>query len=426
MKTNRKVIEELLSGAVFPKMIAVEQVFPRPKVENISLALHQKILRENVRLLIQPGMKIAIACGSRGIANLSEIIRTTVEILRSMDAEPFIVPAMGSHGGATAEGQESILKAYGVTEEFCGAPIRSSMDVISIGQLNDGQSIYMDKYAAESDGIVIVGRIKPHTDFRGPYESGLMKMLTVGLGKKKGAELFHQQGPQNMATNLQTIGNIILKNAKILFGIGLIENAYDETARIEVLTSSEIPKNEPDLLIDAWRLMAKCYIQDVDLLIVDKIGKDISGDGMDPNITGRFCNPGVTGGMKIQKLAILDITSESEGQMVGLGYGDVTTRRAFNKCDFEASYPNALISTTFTPFRVPIILESDREAIAACLKYCGNNDKSNPRVIRIQDTMHMGLIWVSEALIPEVLSNPNMRIFGELENFNFDKMGNLF
>ena len=426
MKTNRSVVEELLSDAIFPKMVAVEQVFPKPKVENISATLHQKLSRENVRSLIQPGMKVAIACGSRGIANLPEIIRTTVAILRSLGAEPFIFPAMGSHGGATAEGQESILKAYGITEEYCGAPIRSSMEVVRIGQKDDGQPVYIDRYAAESDGIVIVGRIKPHTDFRGPYESGLMKMLTVGLGKKKGAELFHQQGPQNMAINLQTVGNIILKNVKILFGIGLIENAYDETARIEVLTSTEIPDKEPELLLEAWRLMAKSYIQDVDLLIVDRIGKNISGDGMDPNISGRFCNPYVTGGMKTQKLAILDITDESEGQMVGLGYGDVTTRRAFNKCDSEASYPNALISTTFAPFRVPMILESDREAIAACLKFCGNNDKNNPRVIRIQDTMHMGLIWVSEALIPEVLANPNMRILGQPEDLNFNESGNLF
>jgi len=426
MKPNRSVVKELLSDAIFPKMVTVEQLFPRPKVESISTTLHQKILRENVRSLIQPGMKVAITCGSRGIANLQEIIRTTVEILHSLDAEPFIIPAMGSHGGATAEGQESILKAYGITEAHCGAPIRSSMEVVRIGQKDDGQPVYIDKYAAESDGIVAIGRIKPHTDFRGPYESGLMKMLTVGLGKKKGAELFHQQGPENMATNLQIIGNIILRQAKILFGIGLIENAYDETARIEVLTSTEIPEQEPELLLEAWRLMAKSYIQDVDLLIVDRIGKDISGDGMDPNITGRFCNSGVTGVMKTQKLAILDITDESEGQMVGLGYGDVTTRRAFNKCDFEASYPNALISTTFAPFRVPIILESDREAIAACLKFCGSNDKSKPKVIRIQDTMHMGTIWVSEALIPDVLANPNMRIIGQLEDFNFNEIGNLF
>jgi len=425
MKTNRSVIEDLLSDAYLPKMVAVEQIFPRPRVENISTALNQKILRENIRSLIQPGMKIAISCGSRGIANLPEIMKTTVETLRLLGAEPFIFPAMGSHGGATAEGQESILKAYGVTEKYCGAPIRSSMEVVRIDQKDDGQPVYIDRFAAESDGIVVVGRIKPHTDFRGSYESGLMKMMTVGLGKKKGAELFHQQGPQNMATNLQTIGNIILKNARILFGIGLIENAYDETARLEVLTATEIPEQEPGLLREAWHLMAKSYIQDVDLLIVDRIGKDISGDGMDPNITGRFCNPGVSGGMNAKKLAILDITDESEGQMVGLGYGDVTTKRAFSKCDFEASYPNALISTTFTPFRVPRILDSDREAIAACLKFCGNNDKNNPRVIRIQDTMHMGVIRVSEALIPEVLANPNMRIVAQPAEFEFNELGNL-
>ena len=201
------------------------------------------------------------------------------------------------------------------------------MDVRRIGSTEDGRDVFIDKIASEADGIIVAGRVKPHTDFRGPYESGLMKMMVIGLGKQRGAETFHEEGPEHMARNLQLYGKAILENAPILFGIAILENAYDETAKIEALLADEFIDKEPELLLEARTLMPKSYIQDVDLLIVDRIGKDISGDGMDPNITGRFCNPYVSGGMNAKKIAILDLTDETHGQMVGLGYGDVTTRR---------------------------------------------------------------------------------------------------
>ena len=217
-----------------------------------------------------------------------------------------------------------------------------------------------------------------------------------------------------------------MKHAPVLFGLAILENAYDETAKIEVLRSDEFADKEPPLLLEAKLLLAQSYIKDVDLLIIDQIGKDISGDGMDPNITGRFCNPYVSGGMNAAKMAILDLSADTHGQMAGLGYGDVTTKRCLEKCDFYASFPNALTSTTFTPFRVPMVLNSDRDAIAACLKYNGGNDIMNPRVIRIHDTMHMDEIWVSEALLAEVQSNPNMQIISEPEEMKFNEHDNLW
>lgn len=420
------VVSQLLSDAFIPKMALVRQNFPRPRVADVAVRVGEAMAEERIAATIRPGMEIAVTCGSRGIAGIRDIIRSVCSGVRRRGATPFIIPAMGSHGGATAEGQRQILESYGVTEAYCGAEIRSSMDVVRIGEVGDGREVFIDRHAAGADGIIVVGRIKPHTDFRGPYESGVMKMIVIGLGKQHGAETFHSGGPRNMAANLPLFGNVILAKAPILFGLAILENAYDETARIAALRKDEIAGKEPALLIEAKELMAKSYIVDVDLLIVDRIGKDISGDGMDPNITGRFCNPYVSGGMNAKKMTVLDLTEETHGQMVGIGYADTTTRRCVDKCDFEASYPNALTSTTFTPFRIPMIFPSDREAIAACLKYCGDNDQSNPRVLRIKDTMHMAEIWVSETLLPEVKAHPNMEIITEAADMPFDSNGDLW
>lgn len=429
MSTNNSdysVITELVKDAHFPRMALVRQNFPRPQVLDVAARIRELLMQQRLASQIRPGMSVAVTCGSRGIANIHLMIREVCQCLLRMGAKPFIVPAMGSHGGATAEGQRAIIESYGVTEAFCGVPIRSSMEVCRIGETEDGRDVYIDRNAAEADGIVVVGRVKAHTDFRGPYESGMMKMMVIGLGKQRGAETFHRDGPAKMGYNIPIFGRAILRHAPILFGIAILENAYDETAKIELLYRDEFEEKEPPLLVEAKELMARSYIETVDLLIIDQIGKDISGDGMDPNITGRFCNPYVSGGMQAHKIAILDLSEATHGQMAGLGYGDVTTRRCLEKCDFAASYPNALTSTTFTPFRVPMVMESDRDAIGACLKYNGGNDTINPRVIRIHDTMHMNEIWVSEALLEEVRRHPNMEILSEPRPMEFNEMNNLW
>lgn len=420
------VVRRLVADALIPRMALVRQNFPRPQVQDVPARVRELMMDSKYASTISPGMEVAITCGSRGIANIKYIIREICTCVRELGAIPFIVPSMGSHGGATAEGQREIIESYGVTEEFCKAEIRSDMTVVKIGKTEDGRDVYIDRNAARADGIIVVGRIKPHTDFRGPYESGIMKMMVIGLGKQHGAEIFHKDGPKYMAKNIPMFGKAIIANANILFGIAILENAYDETAKIEAMLSSEIEDKEPPLLIEAKSLMPQSYIQDVDLLIVDQVGKDISGDGMDPNITGRFCNPYVSGGMNAKKMTVLDLSDDSHGQMVGVGYGDTTTLRCFEKCDLEASYPNALTSTTFTPFRIPMIFPSDREAIGACLKYCGDCDTMNPRVIRIHDTLHMSEIWMSEALMPEVEEHPHLELVSELQYMEFDENGNLW
>lgn len=407
-------------------MALVRQNFPRPTVEDVPGCVRELIREEKFASTIHPGMRVAITCGSRGIANIKYIIREVCTCVKELGATPLIIPSMGSHGGATAEGQRQIIESYGVTEAFCGAQILSDMHVVRIGQTEDGRDVFIDRNAANADGIIVVGRIKPHTDFRGPYESGIMKMMVIGLGKQHGAEVFHADGPKHMAKNIPMFGKAIIKNVNILFALAILENAYDETACIKAMLRTEIEQREPPLLEEAKRLMPQSYIQDVDLLIVDQVGKDISGDGMDSNITGRFCNPYVSGGMNAKKMTVLDLSPDSHGQMVGVGYGDTTTMRCFEKCDLEASYPNALTSTTFTPFRIPLILPSDREAIGACLKYCGDSDPERLRVIRIRDTLHMGEIWVSEALLPEVEAHPCLELLTLPAPMPFDEKGNLW
>ena len=421
------MVSKMVSDAFIPKMALVRQNFPRPQIKDIRVEVNKLINSPNITDTVKAGMRVAVTCGSRGVDNIAIIIKEVCGWVKQRGAVPFIVPTMGSHGGANAECQRQIIESYGVTESFCGVEIHSSMEVVKIGSTKDNEAVYIDENAANADGIIVIGRIKPHTDFRGPFESGILKMMVVGLGKQRGAEVFHKKGPQFCSSNLQKMGEVIINNAKILFGLGIVENAYDETAKMEVMLRNEIIEKEPPLLLEAKELMAKSYIKKVDLLIVDRIGKDISGNGMDPNITGRFGNPYIKGGsIEAKKMTILDLTDETHGQMCGLGYADTTTKRCLDKCDFEASYPNSLTTTLFLAFKVPVVTKSDKEAIGTCLKYCGYNDKKNPRVIRIVDTLHMSEIWVSEALVPAARKHPNMEVISAPCEMPFDSNGNLF
>ena len=426
MNPESGIVSKLVSDAIIPKMIRIRQNFPRPVIKDLPKHIAGQLQLDGIAETIKPGMNIAITCGSRGISNIQHIIREICNFVKLQGAAPFILPSMGSHGGASAEGQRKIIEGYGVTEEFCGAPIKASTEVIEIGITEEYHHVFINKNAANADGIIVVGRIKPHTDFRGPYESGIMKMMVIGLGGQHGAQVFHQNGPKYMAHLLPLFGNVIIKNAPILFAIGIIENAYNETAKIVSIPRDKIAEMEPELLKEARTLMGRLLFDEVDVLIVDRVGKDISGDGMDPNITGTFSTPYATGGLKAKKRVVLDLTDETRGNMVGIGMADTTTLRCFHKCDFEASYPNALTCTVFDPFRIPLIMKNDKEAISACLKYGGENDKENPRVMRIQDTMHITEIWISEAMLKEAEANPSIEILSAPQSMPFDKNGNLW
>jgi hypothetical protein len=319
-----------------------------------------------------------------------------------------------------------MLAGMGITEETVGAPIRSSMETVEIGVSSNGFPVHLDRFAAEADGIVVVNRIKPHVAFRGPCESGLMKMIVIGMGKQKGADICHELGFGTMAENLQTMGRVTLAKAKVLCGVALLENAYHETAQVEVIPGGEIPAREPALLEEAWRLYPRLYVDRLDVLIIDEIGKDISGTGFDTNVVGRYHTPYVSGGPTITRIACLDITARSHGNANGLGILDFTTRRAFDKFDFDNTYPNSLTSTVPTSVKIPMVLKSDRQAIQAAIKTCNILKKSEVRLARIRNTVALDKIAVSENLLAEVRANPRLAVAGEPLALGFDANGNLF
>lgn len=422
------VISELAKDVKLPKMVKVQQIFSREKLEpdDIPFEVDRLLSEGKFSNNISKGKRICITCGSRGISNIALITKSIVDYCKNVGAIPFVIPAMGSHGGATAEGQLVILYSLGVTEDYIGCPIYSSMETVEIGKNDEGVSVFIDKYAAEADGIIVCGRVKPHTCFRGNYESGIMKMMAIGLGKQHGAEVCHEKGFKNMAKNVYLFGKAIINFAPIICGLAILENPYDETKGLVALGPDEIEEKEPDLLNEARENMPKIYFENTDVLIVDKIGKNFSGDGMDPNITGTFVTPYASGGIKAENVVVLDLSDESHGSALGVGGADVITKRLFDKIDFEMTYPNAITATTISGNKIPMILKSDKEAIQIALRTTVESDKSFPRIIRIKNSLHIDEIYISEAHLNEAKNNPYVKILGEPEEFDFDEDGNLF
>lgn len=425
---ERQFVADLVSDQKLPRMFRVRQKFSRERIlpEEIPGVIENLMSEDKFSSQIKPGMRIAITAGSRGIANVALITKCIADFVKSKGANPFVVPAMGSHGGATAEGQTAILNGYGITEEYIGCPILSSMEVKKIGVNEEGMDVYIDRYAAEADGIIVSCRIKPHTAFRGPYESGIMKMMTIGLGKQHGAEVCHEAGFKHMAKYVPMFGKAILENAPVLFAVASIENAYDETAKLAAVNADEVVEKEPPLLKEAFANMPRILVDECDVLVVDQIGKNFSGDGMDPNITGTFCTPYATGGIKSQRVCVLDLSPETHGNGIGLGYSSATTKRVFDQLDFASMYPNAITCTVLGGVRIPIIMESDREAIQVCVRTCNEIDKENPRIVRIPNSLHIEHIMLSEAYYDEAEENPDIEILSEPEYLPFDEEGNLW
>lgn len=419
------VIEGILGDVPIPKMAKVRQLFDETKIEDIPAAIEAEFNKPEIASTIKKDASITITAGSRGIANLALIVRETVKNVKRLGGKPFVIPAMGSHGGATAAGQLQLLQGMGVTEEYIGAPIKSSMKTQSIGINVDGKSVQIDSYAAQSDGIIVLGRVKPHTAFRGTYESGLYKMMAIGLGKQKGAEDCHVEGFGRMAHNVVTFGETILKNAPILFGLALVENAFDDTAHIEAVPRDKIAEREPELLNMARDLMPAIAINDIDVMIIDQIGKNYSGDGMDPNITATYCTPYASGGPVVQRYVVLDLSDETHGNAMGAGMADIGTKRMFDKIDFDAAYPNALTCTVLMGAKVPVIFKNDKTAMQAAIFTSVGIDKENPRIVRIANTSHISTIIVSEALRKEVEENDKLELLEEFAEVEFDEQGNL-
>jgi hypothetical protein len=299
------------------------------------------------------------------------------------------------------------------------------MDTVIIGSSAEGKPVYIDKYANEADGILPVARIKPHTAFRNKYESGLLKMLVIGMGKQMGAESCHNDGWEKMARNIEAYADLIIAKKNILFGIALVENAFDNTCIIESVPAAQFKEREEQLLVTAKSLMPKIYLPKFDILIIDQIGKNFSGDGADPNVSATFATPYASGGPEFQKYIILDISDESHGSAIGIGMADFSTKRAFDKIDFDATYPNNLTSVVTFNSDVPMILKNDRTALQAAIHCCIDIDRSRPKIVRIKNTSHIEEIMVSEALLEEVKNTPGMELLEETKDLSFDSDGNL-
>lgn len=421
------IVSGLLGDVPLPRVVRVRQRFPDEHipVDRIPEEIVGRVRARGADERIRPGMKVGITAGSRGIANIPLILKTLAELVRSRGAEPFLIAAMGSHGGATSEGQRGVLAGLGITEEAVGCPIRSSMEVVPAGLNAEGVQVFMSRDAAEADGIIVCNRIKPHTCFRGPVESGLMKMLAIGLGKQVGADYCHKAGFQNMAKNVRLFGQTVLNALPVLFGLGVLENAYDRTAEAVVLLREEIPEEEPVWQARAKELLPRIHVPECDVLVVDTIGKNFSGGGMDANITGTFVTPYASGGLKSQRVAVLDLSPESHNNATGCGMAHATTRRFFEKMDFEQTYPNVITSTVIENVRIPMVLKNDREAIQVCLRTCTGVGPEGPRLVRISNSMQLEHIYLSHHYLPQIRGNPMLELESEPMDLSFDMEGNL-
>jgi len=402
------------------KLTKIRQVFDRTKIadEEIEDVVQKQITDSGVT--ISPGASIAIAVGSRGIANIHRVVRATVQAVKEMGGQPFIVPAMGSHGGATAEGQREVLESYGVTEDYTGASIKSSLEVVELPREGLENNVYMDKYAYQADATIIINRVKLHTDFHGPIESGLMKMCVIGLGKHKQALEIHRYGTRGLRELMPPTARQILKHGNIILGIALVENAYDETAIIKALRPSEIEREEMKLLEWSRRNMPKLPIAQIDVLIIDEFGKDISGAGMDTNIIGRMKIRGEKEPEypDITCIILLDITENSHGNAIGMGLADIITRKFYEKIDFRATYENTLTSNFLERGNMPIVVDTEELALQYALRYSGIFNPENAKIIRLKNTLKLDKIFVSQRVLDEVKDRENIEVTDEItENF---------
>ncbi len=416
-------LRAVLSGTPLPKVCLVRQRFSQDGILDPAAVLSEKLAA--VKNRVRPGMRVAITGSSRQVANMTVFLRELASFVKAQGAKPFIVPAMGSHGGATAEGQRVILESFGVTEEFCGCPIVSSMETVRVDVLPNGDEVRMDKAAHDADGIIVFGRVKPHTAFRGTYESGLIKMMAIGLGKREGADSLHKEGFGKMGERLPVFAKAVFHHSRVVFGVAVIENEIDQTCRIEVVPSEEIFDREPELLNYARTRLPRIILPETDILAVREVGKNFSGSGMDPNVTGTFGTPFASGGIKKQRVAVLDISPESHGSFIGLGMADVTTKRAFEKLQTNATYFNMITSTVLKVGKIPMVLEDDRLALQTAVKTLTGVDHNRVRLVYIKNTLSLEQILVSEALLEEVRSHEDMEILEEPRPLRFDGTGAL-
>lgn len=395
------------------KLTKIRNNFKKNSLTDVKgeLLLELKKLEGNIK----PDSNIAIAVGSRGIDNIQLIVKEVIGFVKDLRANPFIIPAMGSHGGAIADGQEEILASYGITESELGVPVRSSMDVVEIPCPGYQDLAYMDKFAFESDGVIMINRIKPHTDYHAEYESGLVKMMVIGIGKEMGASAIHRHGVYGLSELLKIAAKQIIDTGKIIGGVGLVENAYDKTMLVKVLKGAEILKKEPSLLEMSKENMPTFPLNEFDVLIIDQMGKNISGVCIDTNIIGRMMirDQQEPDSPNIKSIIVLDLTDESHGNALGVGLADIITRRLFEKIDLEVTYKNVYTASFLARAKIPIIAENDDEALKFGLRGSGFIEPGKEKIIRIKDTLHLDELYVSDAVLEEVRDKPGIEILDE-------------
>ena len=404
-----------------PKMTRIQQQFEAPVLTDLPAAIHAELDRINAAIIVKPGETVAITAGSRGVANVDVAVKATVDYLKGLGAKPFVVPAMGSHGGATAEGQRSVLEHYGITEETVGAPVKATMEVVELGKTADGLPVFFDRYAAEADHVVPLNRIKAHTDFNGSIESGLMKMMVIGLGKQQGANFYHRAFFQYSFEHvIRAVGGFILDTGKIAFGLGLIENAHEDTAKAVAIPAAQLLQSERELLVEAKSLMGRLPFDELDLLIVDWTGKNISGTGMDTNVIGRMMQNFEPEPAKpaILRIFVRDLTEESDGNATGIGLADFTTTRLVDKIDRHSTYMNGITALGPQKSKIPFYYDTDREAIEVALDTIGLTEPEDARVIRIESTLRLTELDISEVLLEDAKLHSRLEVIGETEPFS--------
>jgi len=410
---------------MLPRLFRLKQQLEGPTLGNIPAAVRESVRSLHLQDRVKAGQSVAVTCGSRGVANIAAITKAVVDELQSLRATPFIVPAMGSHGEATADGQKKVLEHYGVTESAMGCPIRSSMDVVEIGRTK-GTTVFCDKNAWQADHIVVVNRISPHPDFSGELESGLFKMMAIGLGKQHGAENYHRAGQHySYAEIFPLIGQVVLDSGHVLFGLGVVENGYGETAKVKAVSPKEFAVEEKALLGEAKSWKARLPFDAIDLLIVDEMGKNISGAGMDPHVIGRPAIQKPAEKPHIRHLFVRDLTPESEGNAIGIGFADLTTWHLVRKINYQAMYMNGITSSDTHDSKVPMAFDSDREAIETALNMNGLTLEGEARVVRIKNTLHLTEMDVSESLLSDIEGKARLTRVTDPAPLSFDGAGNL-
>jgi hypothetical protein len=413
---------------MYPNMYRIHQTFEGPTVADIPAAVQAELARADVAAVIKPGQTVALTAGSRGVANIATIIKATADYLKTIGAKPFVIPAMGSHGGGTADGQLDVLRHYDITEESMGVPLRATMEVVQLGETPDGIPVWLDKYASEADHIGVINRVKPHTDFSGAIESGLFKMMTIGLGKYQGAQHYHRANVQYGYEHvIRTVGRTVLKQAPIAFGLGVIENGYDQTAIIRAIRAPQFEATELELQALSKKLAARLPFAFIHLLIVEEMGKNISGAGMDTKVIGRIMNiiEAPPKHPRILRIYVRDLHDDSYGNATGVGLADFVSRRLVNKIDPTATYINCLTGLSPESARIPMTFDTDREAVDAALGTIGLVKSDEARIVRMKNTLLLEELDVSEALLPEVHQRDTLEVLWGPKGLAFDHSGTL-